>query len=164
MRREELRGSYLRPLPTSYQIFEKAERVEQLSAGLYGLLAERFGGDPQARELFLRLEQEELQHASRVRLMGSRYRSDPRLLGRLPVDHGEMDAILAESEQAFRDAQSGSFAPTLAQAFARLAELEDHLALAHAELIAREGAPALRDFFQRLAQQDRAHRELLARR
>jgi hypothetical protein len=151
-------------LATSYEIFEKAERVEQLSAALYGVLAERLGSDPEVRELFLRLEQEELQHASRVRLLGSRYRSDPRLLGRLPIDHGEMDAILAESEQALREAQDGSFARTAAQAFARLGELEDHLARAHAELVAREGAPALREFFRKLAEQDRAHRELLGRR
>jgi rubrerythrin len=148
-------------VPTSYEIFEKAERAEQLAAALYQLLAQRFSGDPEARDLFLRLEQEELQHASRVRLMGARYRHDPRVLGRLAVDHSELDSILAESEQAVRDAQDGSFARTLDQARARLRALEEHCARAHAEMIAREGNPALRQFFRKLAEQDRAHGELL---
>jgi rubrerythrin len=148
-------------LPTSYEIFEKAERVEQLSATLYGLLAQRFGDDPEARDLFLRLEQEELQHASRVRLMGARYRHDSRLLGRLSVDHTELDALLSESEEAIRAVQDGSFGRTMDQVRGRLAALEEHLARAHAELIAREGAPALRQFFRQLAEQDRAHQELL---
>ena len=60
-----------------------------------------------------------------------------------------------------RAAQAGTFARTLQAALAKAAELEKSLSRAHAELIAREGNPALREFFRQLAEQDTAHQELL---
>ena len=60
-----------------------------------------------------------------------------------------------------RAAQAGTFARTLEAALAKAAALEKSLSRAHAEVIAREGNPALREFFRKLAEQDEAHQELL---
>lgn len=59
-------------MATTYQVFEQAERIERTAADLYRLLAEQFAADPAARALFVRLEEEEHQHASRVRLLAAR--------------------------------------------------------------------------------------------
>jgi hypothetical protein len=112
-------------------------------------------------ELFLRLEQEELQHASRVRLLAARYRHDTRLLGPSLVPP-ELDEMLADAEQAVRSIRQGTFAATAAEALSRVAALEARFDRAHAELIAADGHPALREFFRKLAAQDRAHHQLLA--
>jgi rubrerythrin len=148
---------------TTYQLFEKAERIEEICAEAYHLLADQFSDDPEARDLFLRLETEELQHASRVRLLAARYRHDSRLLG-AAVDAAGLDRMLAEANEVLLAIRRRSFAPTAGQACARAAELEERFARAHAELIASEGHPALREFFTRLAAQDRGHQELLRRR
>jgi rubrerythrin len=146
-------------LATTYQIFERAERIEALAAAGYRLLAERF---PDGRALFLQLEEEELQHAARVRLLAARYRHDSRLVARAPSEVAELDLILADAEAALASIRGGAFARTLEEACVNLAGLEERLSRAHAELIAREGHPALRAFFVQLAEQDRGHQALLA--
>jgi hypothetical protein len=145
---------------TTYQIFEKAVRIEELCAEAYHLLAEQFAAEPEARDLFLQLEQEELQHATRVKLLAARYRHDPRLLG-APVGAAELDGLLADAEHALAAVRGRSFARTAEEARARAASMEERFARAHAELISHEGHPALREFFCKLAEQDRGHDELL---
>jgi rubrerythrin len=147
-------------VPTTYELFETAEQIEGICAETYRVLAEQFGGDPETRELFERLASEELQHASRVKLLAARYRHDPRLLG-AAVDSAGLDAMLAEALEALASVRSGSFARTPEEARAKAAEWEARFAHAHAELITRQGHPALREFFRQLAAQDRGHRELL---
>lgn len=147
-------------LATTYQIFATAERIEEISAETYRLLAEQLADEPGARALFRRLAEEELQHAQRVRLLASRYRHDSRLLG--AVSAAALDEVLAEAEATLAAVQRGGFARTLAEARQKLAEVEARSSRAHAELIASEGHPALREFFRRLAAQDRAHQEFLS--
>ena len=148
------------PLTTTYEIFEKAERIEVLSAEAYASLAVLFESDPAARKLFLRLEEEELQHASRVRLLAARYRAESRLLGPSAAPE-ELDALLREVEALVRSIRDGSFARSVEEACAKLAAFEESASRAHAEAIARSGHPELQRFFQALASQDRAHQELL---
>jgi rubrerythrin len=147
-------------VPTTYQVFEKAEQIEGICAEAYRILAEQFAGDAGTCDLFERLAREELQHASRVRLLAARYRHDPRLLGG-PIDVAGLDPMLAQALEALASIRSGSFARTPEEARTRAAELEERFARAHAELISRQGHPALREFFTQLAAQDRGHRELL---
>ncbi len=147
-------------MATTYQVFEKAQRIEELCAEAYGLLAEQFAADAATRDLFLRLEQEELQHASRVRLLAARYRHEPRLLGG-PTSPAELDTMLADAEKAVDAIRRRAFAGTAEEARARAALMEERFARAHAEIISHEGHPALREFFWKLAEQDRAHNELL---
>lgn len=147
-------------MATNYDVFEKAERIEALCAEVYRLLAAQFAADAGARELFSLLQEEELQHATRVRLLAARYRHDTRLLG-AQVGPPELDQMLAEVQETQREIEQGSFASTVQQARARLTLMEDRFVHAHAELIAGAGHPALREFFRQLAEQDRGHQELL---
>ncbi len=149
-------------MATTYTLFETAEQIEKICAEIYSVLAEQFAGDPEARELFAELEGEELQHASRVRLLAARYRHDPRLLGPSP-DASALEGILAEARQALSAVHTGTVARTADEARAWAADLEDRVARAHAELIAGAGHPGLREFFAQLAAQDRGHRELMGK-
>jgi rubrerythrin len=145
---------------TTWQLLDRAERVEVLSARMYGALARRFGGDPEVRGLFVRLEAEEQQHASRVRLLAAHHRNDPKL----PVVAGaaELDACIADATRALEDIEAGRWPQDLAEVKRRLRALEDRLARAHAHLLAKDTPPALRSFFTALAAQDEAHARLLA--
>jgi rubrerythrin len=149
-------------LPTTYQIFERAERVELLSAAIYAALAERFRGDPAAHSLFTRLEAEEVQHARRVRLLAAHYRHDPRLLDRASGDVGTLDRLLAEGEAVLGAIRDGTFGRDLDEVKRNLAALEARFADTHAEIVAAAGHADLRDFFERLARQDEEHRRLLS--
>jgi sulfur transfer complex TusBCD TusB component (DsrH family) len=121
-------------------------------------LAEQF---PEGRALFRKLEEEELQHASRVRLLAARYRHDPRLVDRVSSSAAELQVVLADSEAVLECIRCRGFARTLSEALVNLAAMEERLARAHAELIAQEAHPALREFFVQLAEQDSGHRALL---
>jgi hypothetical protein len=146
-------------LATTYQIFERAERIEELAAAGYRLLAEQF---PAGRALFRQLEEEEQQHAARIGLLKARYRHDSRLVTRGSSEVVELDLILADSEAVLASIRRGTFARTLEEARVNLVALEERFARAHAEVIAAEGHPALREFFVKLAEQDRGHQALLA--
>jgi hypothetical protein len=148
-------------MASPYQLFHRAERVERLSARIYAALAAQFRHDAEAHALFLRLEAEEEQHASRVRLLAAHYRNDPK---KLPVhaDPGALDGCVAECEQALSEIEAGAWGTDLAEVKARAAELEERLARAHAELLALNASPALREFFAQLAALDAAHVRLLA--
>ena len=148
-------------MASPFQLFHRAERVERLSAQVYEALANRFREDAEARELFVRLEAEEEQHANRVRLLAAHYRHDPKV--RVEADAGELDVCAAGCEQAIAEIEAGAWDGDLAQVKGRLAALEGHLVRAHADLLARNAAPALRDFLAQLAVLDAAHARMLAR-
>lgn len=146
---------------TTFDVFKKAERIETTAASIYAAIAKRFAEDEPVRTLFARLEQEEIQHASRVRLLASRYRGDKRILSRVP-GVAELEVCLAQAEAALAEVLAGGWGRDLAPIKARLAQLEGQLSRAHAQVIAEDGDPSLRDFFRQLALQDDAHAALLA--
>jgi rubrerythrin len=148
---------------STYQVFEEAERVELLSAAIYGALAERFTGDRDARALFPRLQEEEIQHASRVRLLAARYRHDSKLLERVASESRNLRPLIDECEAILAAVKDGSWGRDLDEVTRNLAALEERFCRAHADLIAREGHPELRVFFIQLARQDEAHGRVLAR-
>jgi hypothetical protein len=147
---------------STFDVFRKAERVETVSAEIYAALARRFSDDPDAYALFVQLEAEELQHASRVRLLAATYRNDSKLVGAV---HGgeELAACLSEAEAALAEVQAGRWGSTLGEVLKRLARLEDRLVLAHANLLALNAGGGLREFFEQLARMDDAHVQLLIR-
>lgn len=142
-------------------LFEAAERIETLSGRIYGALAKVFGGDPDARALFVRLQAEEEQHASRVRLLAAHYRRDAKLA--VDGEAAELEACSAAAAQALAEVEAGRWGADLDEVKRRLAALEEALARAHAHLLARSASPALREFFAVLAEQDEAHARLLGR-
>jgi rubrerythrin len=144
---------------STYDLFKRAERVEQLAAEIYAALAVRFRDDAGAHLLFRRLAAEEEQHAARVRLLAGTYRSDPRLR----VNGVEiLDACVASGEAVLAAIRAGEWGDDVAGVKSRLAELEVSCSHAHAEILAANGGSALADFFRQLAEQDEAHVELLA--
>ncbi len=148
-------------MASTFQLFEKAEQLEVLCAGIYRALARQFRSDPEARDLFQRLEAEETQHAVRVRLLAARYQHDSRLLEAAAVAAHHLDELLAEARQVLSRIDSGAWGASLEVVKGELAELEERFSAAHAHVIASAANPALRSFFEQLARQDKAHGELL---
>jgi len=148
-------------MAATYHLLQKAEELELLAAELYRALAGRFDGS--ARALFLRLAEEEKQHASRVRLLSARARHDRRLVSSMPAETDELDAMLAEVAEALGRVRAGAWDGDSERALGRAAELEARFSKAHAHCLTRDAHPELRAFFEQLAAQDEAHRELLAR-
>lgn len=146
---------------STFQLFEKAEQLELVCADIYRELAGRFAADPGARDLFLRLEAEERQHAARVRLLSARYQHDSKLLEVAAVAAQHLDELLEEARAVLSRIASGAWGAGLEVVKAELAELEERFSAAHAHVIASAANEALRTFFEQLAQQDKAHGELL---
>ncbi len=146
---------------SSYQIFEKAEQLELLSAEIYRLLAERFRDQRAASALFTRLMEEELQHASRVRLLRARYRHDAKLFEDADLASANLDALIREAREIGSAIARGEWGENLEVVKQELAEIEDRFAVAHAHALCLGAAPSIRSFFEALAQQDQEHRKLL---
>lgn len=148
-------------MPTTYDLLARAERIEATAAAIYAALAVQFARNPAARSLFEALAAEELQHASRVRLLAARYKHDGKLVRNGPSRVPALEACLADAQAALADIRAGRWGADFAATKRRLGELEDCLAKAHAEVIARDANPDLRLFFEQLARQDEAHARLL---
>jgi hypothetical protein len=145
---------------TTWDVFRRAERIELAAAEIYGQLAKQFAADAAARTLFARLQQEELQHASRVCLLAARYRGDTKILEKIS-GAAELEACQGVVEAALADVAAGRWGDDLAGIKRRLVVLEGELRHAHAQAMSEDGHPALRDFFRQLALQDDAHASLL---
>lgn len=146
-------------MASTYLLLEKAEKVELLAERLYRALAGRFGGE--AKALFLRLAEEEAQHAARVRLLYVRVRQDRRLVASLAADTTLLDRLLVEAEEALAAVDAGAWDGDPGAAISGAAELERRFCQTHAQTLPRDAHPELRAFFDQLAAQDRAHAELL---
>jgi rubrerythrin len=148
-------------MPTTYDLLARAELIENTAAAIYAALAVQFARLPPARSLFESLAAEEMQHASRIRLLTARYKHDARLVRSGASDAPVLEACLAEAQAALADIRAGRWESDFAAAKRKLGILEDRLAKAHAEVIAREANADLRSFFEQLARQDEAHARLL---
>lgn len=147
-------------MASTYQLLHLAEEIETVSARMYAALTHAFRDHPAAHALFARLQVEEEQHASRVRLLAAHYRHDTKLV--VEADAGVLEACLAEASRVLVEVEAGAWGDDLGEVKGRLAALEARLATAHAHLIAASANPAIRSFFEALAQQDEAHARLLA--
>jgi len=145
---------------STFDLFKSAERIEALAGAIYGALANQFCDDEPTRAMFAKLEAEELQHASRVRLLAGAYRADSKLIGRV-AGAAELEGCCAAAEAALAEVLAGAWAQDLAGIKRRLAVLELDMAKAHAHFLSQDGHPGLRDFFRQLADQDDAHLALL---
>ena len=142
------------------QTLEKAERLELLAAELYGLAASRFSADCEAKELLERLQEEEIQHAYRVRMLRSQCIKDAKLAAGLGLDDSRIELLLERGADARKQIVA---AKTLAEVLDLLLELEETFAVAHAEAVTVGADPQLHHFFESLAHQDTQHRLLLER-
>jgi hypothetical protein len=145
---------------STYLLFQRAERVEWLSAQVYGALKNHFQDDSEAHALFVRLEAEEEQHATRVRLLSAHYWLDRKLT--VDADAGELEVCIAECERAIEEIEAGVWGTDLPEVKRRCLALEERLVRAHADLLTRHSDSPLRDFLAQLAYLDVAHVQLLA--
>ncbi|HEX9052444.1 MAG TPA: hypothetical protein VF841_18100 [Anaeromyxobacter sp.] len=147
-------------MATNFEVLERAEKVELLTAELYAAFARHFCADPSALQLFTRLRDEEQQHASRVRMLAVQARQDRKLLAKIAVDTSRIDAIVREIGGIIAAVEAGEWRLGLPETRKELMELEERCASAHSDGL--QGVHAsLRAFFEQLASQDRAHQELL---
>jgi hypothetical protein len=147
---------------TTFDLFLSAEQIELAAAELYRTLASQFADDAAAQDLFARLEGEEIQHATRVRLLASHYRVDPKLIGNV-AGVALLRQCEFQAQAALAEVRAGAWGRDLRSILMRLAMLEGALSQAHAEALAQEANPSLREFFRRLSEQDAAHHDLLRR-
>jgi rubrerythrin len=148
-------------VPSTNQILDKAEQLEMLSAEIYRLLAERFRDQPEASDVFTRLMEEELQHATRIRLLKARYRHDAKLFDNADITSANLDAVIREGQETVAAIARGEWGASLEVVKQELAEIEDRFGVAHAHVLCEGAAPPIRAFFEQLARQDREHRTLL---
>jgi rubrerythrin len=146
---------------SSYAFFEKAVQLEMLAADIYRTLGAQFQADPEARDLFRQLAEEEVQHAQRVKLLATRYQHDSRLFEDAAPAMASFDALLDEGRAILEQIERGSWSASLEVVKGELADLEERFSVAHAHVIAKAADPALRSFFERMVAQDVAHRRLL---
>lgn len=146
-------------MASTYELLEKAERLELLAEQLYMALSGRFAGE--AKLLFQRLAAEEAQHAARIRLLSARYRHDKRLQAALAADTTLIDRQLEEALEALAAVNAGAWDGDPHAALAAAAELERRFCNTHAQTLSRDAHPELRAFFEQLAAQDKAHLDLL---
>lgn len=141
--------------------FEAAVQVETLMRDLYLRLAAVRGDEPRSRDLFLRLADEEEQHAQRIRLLARHQGPGPwasetatRIQAELASMSGELQAIAREiGEQG-----EGLPRDTLLR---RLVEAERRAGVIHAEVLARTTEIEVQMLFWALARQDVHHEALL---
>ncbi len=145
---------------TTFEILDRAEKLELLCSELYAAFARRFGDDAVAAKLFTRLRDEEQQHATRVRMLAAQSRRDSKLLGRISVDARAMDEVVADMTTILANVSAGRWEADLQQTKRLLLDLEDRCSRAHAQAFLGLN-DSLRKFFELLALQDKAHEELL---
>jgi len=148
-------------MASAYDKFAKAERLEMVCAEIYRMLASQFRADPAANALFLRLENEEIQHAFRVQKLRSLYSNDSKLRGNVELDVAAIDRLLKDADILKGLFSSPNSSISLAEAKQFMADLEHKFAIAHAESMAAATSPEIRRMFEILSQQDHAHASLL---
>jgi rubrerythrin len=144
-----------------YEIFARAERIERTAAEVYRVLGESFDWTPSDRALFKRLEQEEIQHAARIRLLSARYRTDAHLFDAQELSLKPLDDLERAGQALLDEIGQGRWIDDLEGLKARLAELERASSASHADVLAACAEPAVTAFFEELAAQDRGHGQLL---
>lgn len=132
-------------------------RVEELYLGL----ARAFGNAPRAHDTFMRLAFEERQHALRFQLLERLKIPLPWPQDRLEEMRAAVDLLTGEivALQATLSRTDGPGDPFAV--LRRVAEMEERFSFLHAEVLAPEADPRLREVFASMARQDAEHARLL---
>lgn len=141
-------------------VFALAEQAELTVAEIYTILCKRFEDDADLRALFGLLAEEERGHARQIRQVAAAWRADGDWepsgdLLRIAELTEKAEALLAILLR--REEMSAQDAMTLA------AQLEHDFHEIHAQVLAGEQAPELRDLFLKISQHEHGHQELFER-
>jgi rubrerythrin len=148
-------------MTTAYDIFARAERVELAAAALYRRVAAMLPWSGADRELLLRLEEEEFQHAARIRLLAAQYRNDPRLFQISSALLQRFDEVDAAGRELLQEIEGGRWIDDLQGLKIRIAQMEEQSGASHAEALAESADERIAQFFRLLARQDHEHRAML---
>jgi rubrerythrin len=146
-------------MASTFNLLQRAEKLELVAADLYLALSERYPGE--AGALFARLAREEGQHAARIRLLAARYQHDSRLIATHRVDMQEIEALVVEAGASLAAILRGEWDGDRDGTIRRVADMEARFCKAHAHALPRDAHPELLAFFEQLSTQDEAHRLLL---
>jgi rubrerythrin len=134
-------------------VLQPLEQVETLMQEIYGVLAERFGFDADAKALFVRLAFEERSHGGQVRFLRRLARQNPGHFADVDV---ELDAIHRELQQleTVREA-AGQF--TLHEAVVVAIEFEKGVAEVHSRPVIAKSNPEVGKMLRSLHSADLQH-------
>ena len=146
---------------TSEECFEAAVQVENLMKDIYVRLADRFAADARLKELFLRLAEEEEQHASRIRLLAKHQtegtwaqETAQRISKDLNEMAAELVAMVADLEEDWNTRSSREI-------LRQVMDVERRCSVVHAEELAQSAEIDVQVLFWALARQDVHHKTLL---
>ena len=128
---------------------------------MYLKLATIYSQNQGSHDLFMKLSDEEKQHAQRVHMLRSMYLHDQKILKKEDIDEGTLDAILAHINEILTLLRSKDYQTPLQEALKTVVHVENKFAVAHAEAVAEKTDARLSHFFKDLAKQDEGHKELL---
>jgi len=140
-----------------------AIRVEKVAAQIYAVLAQRFGDSPEEHAMFSRLEQEELQHALRIEMLGTVLARRPELQFEPVLDVRRMTQALRDGEDVALLVADPTRSMTVSQARRMAAALELKFSSVHAEQLTTVSEPSLHELFSVFVAQDKEHAALLSR-
>jgi rubrerythrin len=144
------------------QLLQAAACVEILSQELYTELSATFSDSPTLRDLFLRLAEEEAQHAKCLQLL-DRHRVKAPLTAEVSERiRGELAGLADALERVRTELRSPALRTDPYAALGRMAELEARFASVHAAEIATEAYPAMKKVFAAMERQDRDHARLIS--
>ena len=146
---------------SAFEIFLRAERIERDAAALYRRLLDSFPWPESDRDVLKRLEQEEIQHAARIRLLTAQYRNDGRLFQVPRASLERLAAIDVAWQQFVAELDEGRWGEDLEALKRRIGDLEERCGASHAEVLADCADPRVADFFRELGRQDDEHRAIL---
>jgi rubrerythrin len=148
-------------MTSAYEIFARAERIERAGAELYRRIAERFPWSAEDLATLKRLAEEEIQHATRVRLLAAHYRNDPKLFTVSRLDEERLAEVEALAWRLADDVERGRWDRDLRGLKAHLADLEAQVGASHADVLARCADVRIAEFFRELARQDHEHHAMI---
>lgn len=144
------------------QLLQAAACVEILSQELYTELSSAFSDSPTLRDLFLRLAEEEAQHAKCLQLL-DRHRVKVPLTAEVSERiRGELAGLADALEEMRKELRSPPLRTDPYAVLGRMAELEARFASVHAAEIATEAYPAMKKVFAAMERQDRDHARLIS--
>jgi len=148
---------------TYYEFFKLAERIEELSRGIYLTLAEHPATPPGVRELFVGLADEEQEHGRRLQLLGNSLRGSAWANQVVEAASAGLQAAALEFENFLSEARTQRQPGDFMRILDRLVQMEERLSFVHAEKLAQGAGPGTARLFESMARQDRRHQKLLER-
>ena len=146
---------------TTEECFEAAVQVENLMRDIYVRLADRYAVEARLKEMFLRLAEEEEQHARRIQLLAKHQNEGTwadDTAARISEDFGAMSTDLLAMVAALEEDWNGGSARDVLR---RVMDAERRCGSIHAEVLAHSAEIDVQVLFWSLARQDVQHKELL---